>query len=110
MVASEICEYGHIKRDSENTLLLQRVRRYFHHCFGDAHAQALRQKPVQLQRFRRGVRSGENLPRKVIFDGPDQRSLASGRLEYGFNKEGGRALSVRACNSSIRNSFGRTFV
>jgi len=31
-------------------------------------------------------------------------------LQYGFDQERGRAFSVCACNSSIRNSFGRTFV
>ncbi len=110
MVAREIREHGHIERNSENTLLLERVRRHFHHRFGDSLAQALRQEPVQLQRFRRGVRSRENLPGNVIFDGSDQRGLPPGRLKYGFDKEGGRAFSVRASDSGIRHSFGGTFV
>ncbi len=41
MVACEIREYAHIKRNSKNTLLLQRVRRHFHHRLGDPQAEAL---------------------------------------------------------------------
>ena len=48
MVASEVREHRHIEWNSENSLLLQRVRRHFHHRFGDSLAEALRQKPVQL--------------------------------------------------------------
>src|SRR3982074_1901649 len=46
----------------------------------------------------------------VIFDGSDQSRLASRRLQYGFDQEGGRALSIGAGDSSIRNSLARSFV
>ena len=41
---------------------------------------------------------------------PTSAVLRPGRLKYGFDEEGGRAFSVRACDSSIRNSLGGTFV
>ena len=81
MIAREIRKHGHIERNSENTLLLERVRRHFHHRFGHSLAQPLRQEPVQLQSLRRSVRSRENLSGNVIFDGSNQRGLASRPLE-----------------------------
>jgi hypothetical protein len=54
--------------------------------------------------------SREDPPRNVIFDGPNQRRLASGRLQYRFDQKGGCALSICAGNSSVRNALGRTFV
>src|ERR1035438_8128349 len=56
------------------------------------------------------MRSRQNLPGHMIFNRPDQRGLAPGRLQYGFDQKGGRAFSVRAGNSSISNALGRTLV
>src|ERR1035441_7604983 len=56
------------------------------------------------------MRSRQNLPGHMIFNRPDQRGLAPGRLQYGFDQKGGRAFPVRASNSSSSNSLGRTFV
>src|SRR5208337_2027456 len=52
----------------------------------------------------------QNLPRNVIFDGPDQSGLSSSRLKDGFDEKCSRAFSVGARNSGIRNSLRRTFV
>src|ERR1700678_4344575 len=105
MVASKIRKHGHIKRNPENALLFERVRRDFHHRFGDSEAQTFGQKPVQLERFGRGMRSWKNFPGHMIFNRSNQRSLASSGLQYRFDEKRSRAFSIGPGNSSVGNSF-----
>ena len=44
-------------------------------------AQPFREKPVQLERFRSGVRSRKDFPRNVIFNRSDQRRLTPGGVQ-----------------------------
>src|ERR1700719_2281352 len=53
---------------------------------------------------------GKNFPRDVIFNGSNQRGFATGGLQYGFDEERSRALSVGSGDSRVRNSLGRTLI
>ena len=55
-----------------------------------------REEPVQVQRFRRGVRRGPDLARHPVLNRPDQRRGLAGRAQDGIHQPGDRGLSVGA--------------
>ncbi len=87
MIAGEVRENGDVVRNAVNALLLQRMRRHFHHGFGAAGLERASEELVQFQRLGRGVRRGKALVFDAIFNRADERSLASTGPQHRIQQE-----------------------
>ena len=87
MIAGQIREHGYIERDAIGALLLQRVRRNFHHCFRTSRRNRARKELVQLQRLGSGVGSRIDFFLDAILHRAHQRGLASAFAQHGIQQE-----------------------
>ena len=110
VVTREVGKDRNVERDSVNPLLFQRVRGNFHYGFRRPLAQGLVQNPVQLQRFGSRVRRRKSFSGDVIFDGPDQRALASRGGQDGFDQERSGAFSIRTSDAGDSEALGGLLV
>jgi hypothetical protein len=68
------------------------------------------QDAIQLQRFGRRMRRGQNFSGHVVFNGPDQSAFSPSRGQNRFHQKRGRAFSVRSRDARYRNSLRRLLV
>ena len=77
VVPRKIRKYRNIERDTVSSFLCKRVRRNLHHRFGCTLVQSFAEQTIELEGFRRSVRSSQSLSGDVIFDGSNQSTLPS---------------------------------
>ena len=81
-----------------------------HDGLGGTIGKRAREELIEFERFRRGMRRGDDLARQVILHGADQSVLARGGLQNGLQDKRGRRFAVGARDAGDAKALGRMLV
>src|ERR1700684_405331 len=106
VVARKVRKSGDIKRYAIHALLLECMRRDFHHCLGSTLFQGIREMAIEFQRFGSCMGCRKNATSHMIFNGTDQKAPALCRPQNRLDQKRGCAFSIRSSNARHRNFSG----
>ncbi len=110
VVVTQVGEHGHIENASRHPGKIQGMGGDLHDRMGDAVIDHLPENRLQVGRFRRGHRIGEDLAGITVVDRPDHAHGHAGRLQDPLHQIGDRGLAAGAGHTDEGQLMGRVSV